>query len=511
MKESYPLIDLFAGAGGLSEGFSSFTTSKKQKPFKIALSIEKDPDACCTLLLRSFYKKFESGAIPEEYWQYLRGNLTREELFKLYPKESLKAAEEVKCMELGKTPYKETKIQINKCIGNAQKWVLVGGPPCQAYSMVGRSRMKNTNPDFENDERHFLYLEYLKILADFTPPVFVMENVQGILSAKHFGNRIVEKILDDLRNPHQSTNSPRKGFGYRLFSFCTEIQPNECEPEDFLVQAEKFGIPQARHRVLILGIRNDINITPCVLRPNPAPTVKQVIGDLPRIRSALSKEADTLILWKSVLESIRKERWYIKGATNGFEQTVNKIEEALNAIGCEDLSLGQEVSKYCKKPKVYEEWYRLDCADIIINHTSRTHMRSDLLRYLFTASYAAVNNRSAHLCDFPEALLPIHKNVQNGINRDFFSDRFKVQLEDKPSTTITSHIAKDGHYFIHYDPTQCRSLTVREAARLQTFPDNFKFEGTRTSQYRQVGNAVPPLLSLQIAEIIYDILHRINF
>lgn len=107
MKEYYPLIDLFAGAGGLGEGFSSFATAKNQKPFKIALSIEKDTDACSTLLLRSFYNKFEKGRVPEEYWQYLRGNLTREELFKFYPKESSKAAEEVKCIELGKTPYRD--------------------------------------------------------------------------------------------------------------------------------------------------------------------------------------------------------------------------------------------------------------------------------------------------------------------------------------------------------------------------------------------------------------------
>lgn len=137
-------------------------------------------------------------------------------------------------------------------------------------------------------------------------------------------------------------------------------------------------------------------------------------------------------------------------------------------------------------------------------------MRSDLHRYLFASSFAATNGRSVQIDDFPKALLPAHKNVHDGREQDHFSDRFRVQLSDRPSTTITSHISKDGHYFIHYDPAQCRSLTVREAARLQTFPDSYKFEGNRTSQYHQVGNAVPPLLSMQVAEIVHDILKRLR-
>ena len=127
-------------------------------------------------------------------------------------------------------------------------------------------------------------------------------------------------------------------------------------------------------------------------------------------------------------------------------------------------------------------------------------------RYFFAAVYAKVKGRSPLLEDFPKALLPKHENVEDALKDTKFNDRFRVQYKGRPSTTVVSHIAKDGHYFIHYDPTQCRSLTVREAARLQTFPDNYRFEGPRTEQYKQVGNAVPPYLANQIAKLVADLL-----
>ena len=159
-------------------------------------------------------------------------------------------------------------------------------------------------------------------------------------------------------------------------------------------------------------------------------------------------------------------------------------------------------------PDRLSKWYHDERIGGVCNHSARSHMRSDLHRYLFASSYARVNGKSPDLRDFPESLLPDHENVKDEQKSDYFSDRFRVQLLNKPSSTVTSHIAKDGHYYIHYDPAQCRSLTVREAARLQTFPDNYFFEGPRTAQYHQVGNAVPPLLARQIAGVVHDIFQR---
>ena len=153
------------------------------------------------------------------------------------------------------------------------------------------------------------------------------------------------------------------------------------------------------------------------------------------------------------------------------------------------------------------DWFHDERISGVLNHQSRSHMNSDIHRYLFCSVFAQQHHRAPKLSDFPDELLPNHKNVDKG-KIGLFSDRFRVQLRDSPATTVTSHISKDGHYYIHYDPTQCRSLSVREAARLQTFPDNYFFEGNVTQQYHQVGNAVPPLLARQLADTVYRIMEK---
>jgi DNA (cytosine-5)-methyltransferase 1 len=167
-----------------------------------------------------------------------------------------------------------------------------------------------------------------------------------------------------------------------------------------------------------------------------------------------------------------------------------------------DLTPGNAfISTKSSSPR-FRSWFSDRRLSGVCNHESRGHIEPDLHRYFFAAVFAETFGRSPLLDDFPKVLLPAHRNVRQALRENKFNDRFRVQLPDRPATTVVSHISKDGHYYIHYDPTQCRSLTVREAARLQTFPDNYFFEGPRTEQYKQVGNAVPPLLARQIAAAV---------
>ena len=507
------VIDLFAGPGGLGEGFSSLYKDRS-RIFKIKLSIEKDPFAHQTLELRAFFRWFDRGKAPDDYYKYLSGKITRSELFNRHQKAARCAQKEAWLAELGKSRISERLVdgKIKRAIGSANRWVLIGGPPCQAYSLVGRSRVIGGEglKQYEADPKHKLYRHYLRILAVHQPPVFVMENVKGLLSAKLKKKNTIERILTDLRNPLRAFPSlrrkaPRRNLEYRLISLTRTDNEllKKINPEDFVLRAEKYGIPQARHRVIILGIRTDFDSQPHLMSFEPEVTIEQVIGDLPRLRSGFSKENDSAKIWKGVIKGIVEARWMKNGSLN--KKLRLAIKRAAKHVSS-GLNRGQQFIRSDRVPAIYADWFHDNRLGGVCNHETRGHIREDMYRYFFSAVYSRIYGRSPLLEDLPKKLLPEHRNVEEALEDNMFNDRFRVQVKGHPSTTVVSHIAKDGHYYIHYDPTQCRSLTVREAARLQTFPDNYFFEGPRTEQYKQVGNAVPPLLALKIADMVADLL-----
>ncbi|MBK7899707.1 MAG: DNA cytosine methyltransferase [Betaproteobacteria bacterium] len=499
-----PVIDLFAGPGGLAEGFGSLRDTSGETVFDIRSSFEKERVAHRTLELRAFYRAFgHPREVPDEYYSYLRTGMGRDDLFgnERFSPQADRARREAHCCELGVTASEEIDRIIADALKDDQAWVLIGGPPCQVYSVVGRSRWRNKDVErFENDHRHFLYREYLRIIQEFRPAVFVMENVRGILSATHGGSPIFRQILEDLSNPCP-------GLRYQIRSLNHAKGEPIDEPTKFVVQAENHGLPQARHRVMLLGVREDFSERHHqALTLQPAVSVKKAIGDLPAIRSVLSRGGDSLESWSRVFKEL------IEILARTAPEKLEFVTEMLEATDAESRIPASPGSRYIphvnldrkKLPPALAEWLYDPRLGGVCHHEARAHMRSDLLRYLYAACHARKFKVSPKVDAFPEGLLPEHENVH--AENVPFRNRFRVQVAGEPSTTIVSHIAKDGHYYIHYDPAQCRSMTVREAARLQTFPDNYYFEGSRTEQYWQVGNAVPPLLARQVAEVVRGLL-----
>ncbi len=523
-----PLIDLFAGAGGLGEGFSAFSADGRQ-PFSLRLSVECDPAAHATLELRSFFGQFATGSAPEAYYRHLRGEISREALFAEFPSQAERAIRSAWQATLGSEDLSDAEVdaRIHEAVGVGTNWVLVGGPPCQAYSVIGRAR-NSAKPEYraEDDHRHFLYREYLRVLRDHSPAVFVMENVTGVLSAKVAGRSIFRLMIDDLQNPHRALGAERAQAAYRIYSVVRRtcdfdlFGDSDNSPADYIVECEKFGIPQRRHRVFLFGVRQDIRVDPKTLAPGGAElTVRQALVGLPKIRAGLSarsvrepdsREADWA--WREALRDVSDAKWMRASPdeTDNFARTRAHIAKTLNSLKAPRARTGAIFirSRSGRAPDFAKEWFFDPRLGGVCNHEARSHMQSDFHRYLWAASFASANGLSPRLKDFPAELLPEHKNVSKSLENDHFADRFKVQLREEASTTVMSHIAKDGHYYIHPDPSQCRSLTVREAARLQTFPDNYFFCGNRTEQYTQVGNAVPPLIARQIAEIVHELMDR---
>jgi DNA (cytosine-5)-methyltransferase 1 len=346
------------------------------------------------------------------------------------------------------------------------------------------------------------------------PAAFVMENVKGLLSSSVDGELVFDKVLDDLSKVGNGSYrlvplAPRSGQSF----FGQMVHPPSV---DFVVRAEDHGIPQSRHRVIIVGIRADIaagldnsQISAALLPQSESPvSVRDVLKGMPKLRSGLSNGNDSEENWQSETSRI------MRGVSKTAIGLSDDHKKAFRDLG-ENVALGLSTATRVHRhyggpyadlptscPNDLKQWLADGRLKRFPNNEARGHMLADLGRYFYAALYGWVVGVSPKAKDFPRELAPDHRNWKTGK----FADRFRVQLWTCPATTVTSHISKDGHYFIHPDPAQCRSLTVREAARLQTFPDNYFFKGNRTQQFVQVGNAVPPFLAHKIATSVYGLL-----
>jgi DNA (cytosine-5)-methyltransferase 1 len=398
-------IDLFAGASGMSEGFI-------KAGFNPVSHIEMDAEACQTIKTRAAYHYLKTADKLDSYNQYVKGEISQNELYKLVPDEVLNTVINVEIND-------DTISGIFKSIKKTKKDIdlIIGGPPCQAYSLLGRH-----HENIENDPRNKLYIQYGRFLEEFKPKAFVFENVPGLLSAnkgQHFADLKVYF----------------KEIGYEVHSST--------------MLASDFGVLQARKRIIIVGWQNDNDLGFPDFEKIITPfTVNDALQDLPKL-----KPGD-----------------------------------------------GLKTANYTADKNEYLERFDLrNCVDFVTQHISRPHNTRDLEIYKTAIEKWNKGKERLKYPDLPEHL-KTHKN------ETAFTDRYKVVDGFGFSHTVVAHIAKDGHYYIHPDIKQCRSISVREAARLQSFPDDFYFEGSRSAAFKQIGNAVPPLMAFAIATKIKELL-----
>lgn len=407
-KGSFTMIDLFAGAGGLSEGFV-------QAGFEPIAHIEMDRDACNTLRTRCCYHYLRNKNKIDVYYSYLKGDISREELYKSVP---ARVIDNVINVKISDDTLKSTFAKIKELSVNRGVDLIIGGPPCQAYSLLGRHDKK-----MEDDPRTRLYLQYGKFLAEFKPKGFVFENVPGLLSAKkgeHFKN--LREYFDSL--------------GYNVHFK--------------MLDASDYGVLQVRKRLIIVGWQKEHNYGyPNIPINKASVVVNDILDDLP-----LLKAGDVLQVAPYRLP------------TNTY----------LLDSGIRD------------KDEVF-----------VTQNITRPINTNDAAIYAYAIKAWNDKNIRVKYTDLPVEL-KTHKNEKS------FLDRFKVVDGNGLSHTLVAHLAKDGHYFIHPNIKYCRSISVREAARLQSFPDNFFFEGSRSAKFKQIGNAVPPLMAKTIATTIFQML-----
>lgn len=401
-KRKYNIIDLFAGAGGLSEGFV-------QAGFNPIAHVEMDKDACDTLRTRACYHYLVANGHTDVYYTYLKGEISRETLYKSVPPHIIDSVINV---EISDATIKSTFKQIRKLARHKHIDFIIGGPPCQAYSLLGRH-----HKTMEDDPRTRLYLQYGKFLQEFMPYGFVFENVPGLLSAKkgeHFRN--LREYFDSL--------------GYHV--------------QYKMLDASDYGVLQVRKRLIIVGWQKQHDLGyPDILTKLTSAVVNDILCDLPELRAG-------------DVQSIASYRI----PTNSYlsESGIRSTEEPF-----------------------------------VTQNITRPLNENDAAIYAYAIKMWNNNRIRLKYTDLPIEL-KTHRNEES------FLDRFKVVDGMSCSHTLVAHLAKDGHYFIHPTLEYCRSISVREAARLQSFPDNFFFEGSRSAKFKQIGNAVPPLMAKNIAD-----------
>ena len=409
MKSKLNFIDLFAGAGGLSEGFI-------RAGFNPIAHVEMNKDACDTLRTRTAFHYLKENNRIEEYYEYLKGDVSRNDLWNKIPDHLIKSV-------INKEISPKTLPDIFNIIDNELKGkdvdLVIGGPPCQAYSVAGRAR-KN----MEDDPRNHLYKHYVKFLNRYKPKMFVFENVPGILSASN--GEYLEKIFKAVKKE-----------GYKL--------------EKKVLNARNFNVLQDRKRVIIIGWRKDLKLEYPKFEDKEVEfeVLKHLFSDLPKLKSG-------------------------QGEWN--------------------------VSKYTKKTNTYLETTGIrNCIDFTTQHIARFNNENDLEIYRIAVEKWIKDNRRLNYSELPQRLIK-HSNTKT------FSNRFQVVNHKGISHTVVAHICADGHYYIHPDIKQNRSITVREAARIQSFPDDYFFESSRTAAFKQIGNAVPVLMAEGIAKKIKEML-----
>ena len=401
MSKKYTFIDLFAGCGGFSEGFY-------QEKFKSVVHVDFDAPACETVKERMRYYNYSEKAIESAV---ICGDLTSDDV----------------------------QNQIDSVIGNRQIDVLVGGPPCQTFSSVGRAQDKNS---MRNDPRNYLFRSYLEILEKHKPKIFVFENVSGLLSAKPNGNYIFPEIVENMSE---------------YYSICDDR-------DTILLNSVHYGVPQIRKRVILIGVRKDLKINP-------------------------------IDIYKAIEKTHYSPDMEAKNETNGLQKYLTVKDAIWDLPKLLPGEGKEEINHKIVRKNSFIEIVRPNGFSKLYNHVARKHNNMDQQRYeLLSKNKWQLKDLAKTRPDL------IHHDPKH------FGNRYTVQVANKPGRTVVAHLYKDGNLFIHPDHKQKRTFTVREAARVQSFPDDFKFVGSRTNQYKQVGNAVPPLMAKQIAKAIKQFL-----